>query len=601
MKKLITWMTVISMILAYGAEAAAYVPDYKEKVEGVTMIPSSGVGAYADQVIYQINYLYDSTWPNDPDIGKIYWETTFNDQNTPGTPNIRISTEQLQTELPNNKWIALTIGWQLDFEQLEVRPMVEKKEEFEQETITIREQDVNDQIVFKQYVRTIRKNVLIDEATYQRTVSNGYVIEAPQSYWKVGSEDRNAAQLIDPSITYGETPSDQEIIEAVRYYKSQGYQVMIYPFLLGYRADKPWRGRLALSSEAQVHNFMTKSTGYNSFIGHYIQLLKNERIDGFLVGSEMEALTLSASPEYPAVDHLIQLIREAKAEFGSRVQVSYAANWSEYHHDPSNGYYHLDKLWKEADFVGIDAYFPLTEQHSVDYQEIYNGWQSGEYFDYYYEGTDYENRLPIQEKYAIKNIQYWWENEHFNPDGSQTDWIPRSKKIWFTELGFASVNGTTVQPNIFVDPTSLKSGYPRGSNSETSVMAQAVGLDAALDFLNTQPWIGNVFVWTWDARPFPAFPLSSFWSDGGNWEKGHWLQGKTHPSISGDFSVETLRREYPEYTDSQSLIADPIDTSNGAHVINKNLMQLYRFFYLISIFTIVHLQKFAEIVRLIFI
>ena len=33
--------------------------------------------------------------------------------------------------------------------------------------------------------------------------------------------------------------------------------------------------------------------------------------------------------------------------------------------------------------------------------------------------------------------------------------------------------------------------------------------------------------WTWDARPYPAFPLlSDVWSDGANWETGHWLNGR---------------------------------------------------------------------------
>jgi Putative phage tail protein len=34
-------------------------------------------------------------------------------------------------------------------------------------------------------------------------------------------------------------------------------------------------------------------------------------------------------------------------------------------------------------------------------------------------------------------------------------------------------------------------------------------------------------LWTWDARPYPAFPaLLDAWSDGPNWEAGHWLTGR---------------------------------------------------------------------------
>ncbi len=37
----------------------------------------------------------------------------------------------------------------------------------------------------------------------------------------------------------------------------------------------------------------------------------------------------------------------------------------------------------------------------------------------------------------------------------------------------------------------------------------------------------GIHLWTWDARPFPAFPASTdTWSDAANWETGHWLTGR---------------------------------------------------------------------------
>ena len=36
-----------------------------------------------------------------------------------------------------------------------------------------------------------------------------------------------------------------------------------------------------------------------------------------------------------------------------------------------------------------------------------------------------------------------------------------------------------------------------------------------------------IYVWTWDARPYPAFPAATeAWSDGANWATGHWLTGR---------------------------------------------------------------------------
>ena len=37
----------------------------------------------------------------------------------------------------------------------------------------------------------------------------------------------------------------------------------------------------------------------------------------------------------------------------------------------------------------------------------------------------------------------------------------------------------------------------------------------------------RIYLWTWDARPYPAFPAAlDVWSDGANWETGHWLTGR---------------------------------------------------------------------------
>ena len=45
--------------------------------------------------------------------------------------------------------------------------------------------------------------------------------------------------------------------------------------------------------------------------------------------------------------------------------------------------------------------------------------------------------------------------------------------------------------------------------------------------------------WTWDARPFPAFPArGDVWTDADNWRLGHWLNGRL-----GSVSLGSLVRE----------------------------------------------------------
>ncbi|MBI4723918.1 MAG: glycoside hydrolase TIM-barrel-like domain-containing protein, partial [Rhodomicrobium sp.] len=39
--------------------------------------------------------------------------------------------------------------------------------------------------------------------------------------------------------------------------------------------------------------------------------------------------------------------------------------------------------------------------------------------------------------------------------------------------------------------------------------------------------LSRMMIYTWDARPYPYFPLyGTVWSDGPNWLFGHWIGGK---------------------------------------------------------------------------
>src|SRR5690606_30921941 len=45
----------------------------------------------------------------------------------------------------------------------------------------------------------------------------------------------------------------------------------------------------------------------------------------------------------------------------------------------------------------------------------------------------------------------------------------------------------------------------------------------------------RIYVWAWDARPFPAFPLlEELWKDGQNWQLGHWLNGRLSGATAAD-------------------------------------------------------------------
>ena len=57
---------------------------------------------------------------------------------------------------------------------------------------------------------------------------------------------------------------------------------------------------------------------------------------------------------------------------------------------------------------------------------------------------------------------------------------------------------------------------------------QRRALSTAVPFWQDQEAVEQVLVWAWDGRPWPDFPTrDEVWSDGPNWQFGHWLNGRT--------------------------------------------------------------------------
>ncbi|MFM1864012.1 MAG: hypothetical protein RLZ26_2534, partial [Pseudomonadota bacterium] len=329
--------------------------------------------------------------------------------------------------------------------------------------------------------------------------------------------------------------------------------------------------------EGEIRHAGPDQWGYRRFILHYAHLCALAGgVDAFCVGSELRGLTAirGAGDSFPAVEALRRLVGEVRAILGPGVRISYAADWSEYfgHVDAEgNRYFHLDPLWSDpdVDFVGIDNYMPLSdwrdgEDHAdalAGVRSIYDpaylkaGIEGGEGFDWYYPDEVLrasQTRLPITDGaygepwiWRWKDIRSWWENRHHERRGGvraevPTGWVPRSKPIWFTEIGCPAVDKGTNQPNKFVDPKSSESQLPYfsgGQRDDTIQMQYLRALSEYWDDPARNPVSGvyggpmvdtaRAFVWAWDARPFPQFPANGdLWGDGANYALGHWISGR---------------------------------------------------------------------------
>lgn len=357
--------------------------------------------------------------------------------------------------------------------------------------------------------------------------------------WLVSGVDRASAQVVSDyngAPAFGGTPSDQTIREAVIEMKDRGLRVMFYPFLLMDTAGYPWRGRITgnptnFLGSAAPGDFSRDANGVVTYSGsaewthrrmilHYATLLGDllESGDAFLVGSEMVGLSAAQASWGTG---LSTLMADVRTKLAAGVKVSYAADWSEY--DESN----LSPVWTSADFIGIDWYLPLTDWRTTadeDYARatFKAGVNSGEYWDYYYVDEAARNagtQTPItSDTYRQKNIGYWRDTNHSGKD------------IWLTEFGCPAVDKGANQPNVFVDAKSTESTLPYFSEGTRNDTVQRLYIEAMLEYFGDNTDIVdpvNMFVWTWDARPYPAFPSDvATWGDAENWELGHWITGR---------------------------------------------------------------------------
>ena len=321
-------------------------------VESLIIIPGCGEFVYDTKVQYK----------NDGEI------IAINQHHTTGIANAVVALNQIKNVLPNVKWVSPVISWfgtSLNAGDCHIKPGIEYNNQHE-------------------------------------------------PTWSVADFTRNNAYLISKNkneqLNYGGTPSDESILRYLEYIKNEGYKVMFYPMMFLDIDGKPWRGNITGSSH-DIQKFFNSENGYNKFIIHYAELVK-DHVDAFLIGSEMQDMTKvqDESGNFPAVDELVKLADKVREIVGNNVKISYAANWCEYH--SVNEIYHMDKLWasKNINFVGIDAYFPLTAVKKSEYNldKIIEGWNSGVEYDFYYDG---DKKIPLDEKYALKNIEFWWKNQ----------------------------------------------------------------------------------------------------------------------------------------------------------------------------------------------
>ncbi|KPF65499.1 hypothetical protein IP69_17535 [Bosea sp. AAP35] len=336
---------------------------------------------------------------------------------------------------------------------------------------------------------------------------------------------------------------------------------------------------------------------FSRFVLHHAALAQAAGgVSGFVLGSELPGLTrVRGAAGYPMVDGLVALADQVKSMLPAAT-LTYAADWTEYgahvRNDGMDVTFPLDPLWASPAIgaIGIDFYPPLSDwRDTTDHADtaIASGpadlgylrarLNTGEAYDWYYAdavGRLAQTRLPITDGaygkpwiFRPKDLVGWWSNLHVERlngiETGATAFVPGAKPIWLTEIGIPAVDKGANAPNVFPDAKSAESGSPYFSSGARDDLVQARGLEAILSGFDparegfeaarnpVHPGTGirmidpaHIFVWSYDARPFPAFPdLGGIWADGAAYDTGHWINGR----IEGAPVDRLLRRVLADF------------------------------------------------------
>ena len=221
----------------------------------------------------------------------------------------------------------------------------------------------------------------------------------------------------------------------VKLVHSHGLKVFLKPHIwIGEATDGKWRSDIYPETEEDWINW---SADYREFIMHYAEIAELTDVDMFCVGTELTALTLK-KPQFWE-----DLIRDVKKVYSG--QLTYAANW----------YKEYDGItfWDQLDYIGIQAYFPLSKNENATVSDISNGWQS--------------------HLHKIEAV-----HKRFD------------KKILFTEMGYKSTNDSAIKPWEWMD-------YSKANQEKLSVQTQANCYQAFFDSVWNQDWFAGVHIWQW--------------------------------------------------------------------------------------------------------
>ncbi len=192
------------------------------------------------------------------------------------------------------------------------------------------------------------------------------------SHWYVGSAVPYTGGGIfreEGSAGKGEhrTAGDAGLGTAIDFAHAAGLKVLLKPHVDW--TEGGWRGWFYFKDDAARSDWWTS---YRAMLAATVQLALAHHADGICIGTEF----FSINKESSSAAEWTRIIGDIRAA-GYTGQLTYAANWG-YGADSEYNRPGLIGVWEQLDFVGIDAYYPLSDEQNPSLDTLVAGWHNGQ-------------------------------------------------------------------------------------------------------------------------------------------------------------------------------------------------------------------------------
>ncbi|MEM9527784.1 MAG: hypothetical protein AAGA31_14310 [Bacteroidota bacterium] len=246
--------------------------------------------------------------------------------------------------------------------------------------------------------------------------------------------DEQSVTMSLPSSENKWSKADSVFIQEIRQAKSLNFKIMLKPHLW---LANGWRGKINFAKASEWNDWFNN---YKVNILHYAKMAELAEVELLCIGTELSSSVAPMETEW------IELVAEVREVYSGKLV--YAANWDDDCLTDQVGF------WKELDFIGVQAYYPLTEMVSPSLKEIKAGW------------IDYLSDL--EKIYAL-----------------------HGKPILFTELGYRADTEATIRP---WEWNTVFSPLTRKRSEETQLLA----FEAFFQQVWRKDWFAGVFIWQWN-------------------------------------------------------------------------------------------------------